>query len=223
MSDTVGSDMAGKLPVRGTPRRGRPSVEQSAELTCDLIACATHLFLSQGFDGTTMEGVALLAGVPKTTLYKRFGDKVALLRAVIEARVESWSDIASSRNDSLTDDLGQRLKFYTAAVLTWGTTAEVKAFGRLASSIPADDAGQRTHLGLFGTKRMIGLIAGDIRDFGLSCGVCADDPQRVATALMALIKGWMDFRDNAAPISEADAVSQADYLVDLLTLGRNVW
>jgi TetR/AcrR family transcriptional repressor of mexJK operon len=212
-----------KLAGPAVSRRGRPSVQHSAELTRHLIACATDLFLVEGADGTTMEGVALRAGVPKTTLYKRFGDKNLLLRAVIAARIQSWSDIASTQNDALTNDLGQRLKFYCASVLTWGSTAEVKAFRRLAASVSVDEEGKHSVLDLLGTQIMVNLIADDIRDFGPPCGIVAVDPVQVATALMALIKGWMDFRTDPAPILHLEAAEQASYLVDLLLLGKTAW
>ena len=39
---------------------------------------ATSLFLSKGYDGTTMDEVAALAGVSKPTLYRYFADKEQL-------------------------------------------------------------------------------------------------------------------------------------------------
>ena len=209
------------LPLPSVPRRGRPSVKRSKELTQIIIAHATDIFLDIGYYGATMGGIAVSAGIPKKTLYNRFGDKEALLREVIAHRVQSWSDLASTRNHRLTNDLGQRLKFHTAAILCWATTPEVEAFGRLAASVTTD--GGRARLDMLGHQRMTDLIERDVREFGPVCGIQARDPKRVAIAIMSLIKGWLDNRIPTGPMSDVEAENQAEFLIDLILHGRKVW
>jgi TetR/AcrR family transcriptional repressor of mexJK operon len=69
------------------PRAGRPKSEAKAEAILD---AATKLFLSQGFQGTSMDAVAKQAGVSKQTVYSHYANKEELFKAVITAKVSSY-------------------------------------------------------------------------------------------------------------------------------------
>jgi AcrR family transcriptional regulator len=47
-----------------------------------VVDAASRLFLSEGFAGTTIAGIAKEAGVSQETVYKAFGNKIALVRAI---------------------------------------------------------------------------------------------------------------------------------------------
>jgi AcrR family transcriptional regulator len=66
-----------------TKRRGRPTREQAALRVETLFAVAAKIFLSCGYDGTTMEKVALEAGITKPTLYAWYPSKELLFSAVL--------------------------------------------------------------------------------------------------------------------------------------------
>lgn len=53
-----------------------------------VLDAATSLFLSKGYDGTTMDEVAALAGVSKPTLYRYFADKERLYAAIVAATTD---------------------------------------------------------------------------------------------------------------------------------------
>jgi AcrR family transcriptional regulator len=72
------------------PRRRYHSTRrqaQAAQTRQDIIAAALHLFLQQGYVATTMAGIAQAAGVVVETIYRAFGSKAALFKAVVEAAV----------------------------------------------------------------------------------------------------------------------------------------
>ncbi len=48
-----------------------------------ILEAATHIFLSQGYQGTTMDDIAAAAGVSKQTVYKQFGDKERLFADIV--------------------------------------------------------------------------------------------------------------------------------------------
>jgi AcrR family transcriptional regulator len=50
----------------------------------DALAAATHVFLTRGFDGATLEDLTGAMGVNKPSLYAAFGDKSALYAKVLE-------------------------------------------------------------------------------------------------------------------------------------------
>jgi TetR/AcrR family transcriptional repressor of mexJK operon len=73
--------------MSASPRAGRPKSETKAEAIMD---AADKLFLSQGFQGTSMDAVAKWAGVSKQTVYSHFANKEELFKAVITTKVASY-------------------------------------------------------------------------------------------------------------------------------------
>lgn len=70
--------------LAGAPTRGRP---RSADKSAAILYAAGDLFLGQGFERTSMDEVARVAGVSKQTVYAHFLNKEQLFRAVIASRV----------------------------------------------------------------------------------------------------------------------------------------
>ena len=69
------------------PRRSydsRRRREQAAQTRQEILGAAGKLFREQGYSGTSMVGVATEAGVVVETIYRTFGSKSGLFRAVIE-------------------------------------------------------------------------------------------------------------------------------------------
>lgn len=206
-----------------TPKRGRPTPDQAAAISEAILEAATELFLADGFERTAMEAVAARAGVPKSTLYKRYPDKVSLLRAVIQRRVFVWESVTLERQRMLTDDLEQRLKQYVRWMVGWMASAEVRAFARLAWSAWSDPEDVATRLDVFRYGDVVDFFERDIREFGPKDGINARDPRRVATMIVAMVGGWLDSRGTAAPASQEEADEVADTTVDLLLHGKAAW
>ncbi len=76
MSETV------KPRRRYESRRRRAQAEQTRS---EILAAAGTLFREQGYAGTSMPTIAAKAGVVVETIYRAFGSKASLFRAVIEA------------------------------------------------------------------------------------------------------------------------------------------
>ena len=66
-----------------------------------VLAAAQRVFLAEGFQGATLEAVALESGVVKRTLYNLYADKEELFRATILSAIE----IADAFAGSLVSDL----------------------------------------------------------------------------------------------------------------------
>src|SRR5450755_4232624 len=64
-------------------RGGRPSRADALRLRQRILEVATELFLAEGYGSTTIEAVAVSAGISKRTFYHRFDDKAALFAAVV--------------------------------------------------------------------------------------------------------------------------------------------
>src|SRR6266542_6691989 len=72
------------------PRRrydSRRRQAQAAQTRQDILAAARDAFLERGYTATTLAAVARAAGVVVETIYRGFGGKAGLLKAVVEAAV----------------------------------------------------------------------------------------------------------------------------------------
>jgi AcrR family transcriptional regulator len=76
------------------PRRrydSRRRQAQAAQTRQDIIAAAQRTFLEHGYTGTTLAAIARAAGVVVETIYRGFGGKAGLFKAVVEAAVAGGS------------------------------------------------------------------------------------------------------------------------------------
>ena len=86
-----------KRPYNASARRARAEETQDG-----VIAAARRLFLSHGYATTKVADVADAGGVSVEYIYKRFGGKAGLVRAVVARALEgSGPDSAESRSDAL--------------------------------------------------------------------------------------------------------------------------
>src|SRR6266487_657851 len=79
------------------PRRkydSRRRQAQAAQTRQDVLAAARDVFLERGYVGTTMTAIAQAAGVVVETIYRGFGGKAGLFRAVVEAAVAGGAERA---------------------------------------------------------------------------------------------------------------------------------
>src|SRR5947209_8686178 len=70
-----------ELPVLGGPLSERADASRNRQT---ILCTARRLFEEQGVDCVSMDAIALAAGVGKGTLFRRFGDRASLVRALLE-------------------------------------------------------------------------------------------------------------------------------------------
>ena len=70
-----------ELPVVGEGQRPRADAARNRAL---ILATAQKLFAEKGVENVSMDAIACGAGVGKGTLFRRFGDRASLVRALIE-------------------------------------------------------------------------------------------------------------------------------------------
>ena len=77
-----------------------------------IVQAATKVFVAEGYDGTTMDEIAVRASVSKQTIYKHFSDKDHLFVEIVLATTQQVDHVvglvANTLNDTrdLTHDLG---------------------------------------------------------------------------------------------------------------------
>lgn len=77
------------LPVLGAnpPRRADATRNRAV-----ILATAERLFRERGVDAVSMDAIACAAGVGKGTLFRRFGDRASLVRALLEERETAFQE-----------------------------------------------------------------------------------------------------------------------------------
>ena len=137
-------------PVR---RRGRP---RNADTDRRIHAAALRLLHDGGPGAVTIEAVTALSGVAKTTIYRRFADREALLRAALTALIGDPGE---------PPDTDPRGKIRWALDGAWHQMADVLGPGGLAAVIGNTDerftALIRSILGPY-TDALVELIRDDI-------------------------------------------------------------
>ncbi|HKB18862.1 MAG TPA: helix-turn-helix domain-containing protein [Candidatus Dormibacteraeota bacterium] len=84
--------------VKSRPRRRYDAtrrLEQAAQTRIDVLTAARELFPERGYAGTTINEIAIAAGVAVETIYRSFGSKAALFREVLEAAIAGGAERAA--------------------------------------------------------------------------------------------------------------------------------
>ena len=106
-SSIISSGRGEERPSAGPRNPGRPTLHAAAALPDRILDAAQDLFLTQGFEATSLNQIAAGAGVTKRTLYVKVGDKseifAAAVRRMLDRRRERLDD-ANTAN-SLTERL----------------------------------------------------------------------------------------------------------------------
>ena len=89
-------------------RSGRPTQAEAKKLDHAVRKAAVATFLEFGYDGTSMDAIARIAGITRRSLYARYADKRALFAEVIPWALTRYVD-NDSMEDVDGDDLGAAL------------------------------------------------------------------------------------------------------------------
>jgi AcrR family transcriptional regulator len=120
-----------KSPARATVRLGRPPKEMEGEVEERILDAAHKVFLERGFEGSSIDEIAVAARSGKPTIYARIGDKRALFTAVVMRDVVGR--IAQFKSDmSIDGTIEERLVRVAIAMLQWTLESERMALLRLA-------------------------------------------------------------------------------------------
>ncbi|CDP82901.1 transcriptional regulator [Mycolicibacterium farcinogenes] len=88
---------------------GRPTREQAAQRHDELLDCALEVFLENGFERSTIDGIAAAAGMAKRTIYGLYPDKAALFEASVQRAVDRWLVPIETLRAAETDNLEETL------------------------------------------------------------------------------------------------------------------
>lgn len=141
-------------PRKSAPRGKRESV----------LDAAVELFLSGGFDRTSMDAVAAHAGVSKTTVYAHFGDKLELFRAVTD-RAGTSLDLDLDRTAlSSAADPEDRLSRIIFKVLQATSSPQYLAFLRVMTAESAHYPELVETIRSLGVPHVVDVLAETLRE-----------------------------------------------------------
>jgi len=130
MNDLKEKPVRRKSPGRASVRLGRPPKEREGEVEERILNAARKVFLEHGFEGSSVDEIAVAARAGKPTIYARFPSKQALFAAVIDrlVRRNTSLDALSCAGGSIE----QRLDALAAVLLTRVLSPETIGLIRVA-------------------------------------------------------------------------------------------
>jgi AcrR family transcriptional regulator len=123
----------GKPKAKAAVRLGRPPKELEGEVEGRILDAARKVFLERGFEGSSVDEIAVAARSGKPTIYARFGDKRALFTAVVMRDVLSRITEFKS-NVEPHGAIEDRLIRLAMTLLNWVLDDERLALLRLAAA-----------------------------------------------------------------------------------------
>ena len=93
---------------------------KSEEKRQQILSAASELFLSKSFEGTSMDEVAVAAGVSKQTVYSHFGSKEELFSAIIEYKcaIHDLTDDLFDKSRPVHDVLRELAQHFTDLLMS---------------------------------------------------------------------------------------------------------
>lgn len=169
--------------------RGRPKLEDVADIENKLLAVAMQEFLQHGYGGASVSRIVRRAGVSKTTVYSRFESKEALFHAIVEQQIDRLSPAEQLISETGHLSLEEGLRKFADRMLALSLEGEMLGLNRLMYS----ESHRFPELGLavanrttMGIKRISTFISECAADEGRSCR----DPDAVAEVFILSIRGW---------------------------------
>jgi AcrR family transcriptional regulator len=113
---------------RVVARCGRPPRELAGEVEKRILEAAQKIFLTQGFEGASIEEIALEAKAGKPTIYARHPSKEALFTAVVLRDIAERLQFENI--EAMGATLEERLRFFGEEILRRGLRVETVALFR---------------------------------------------------------------------------------------------
>lgn len=152
-----------------------------------ILAAARSLFLEQGYNGASMDGIAAAAGVSKLTVYSHFGDKEGLFNAAVQATCSQLVPDTLFITDTQAS-LREQLLGIGRAFFALVSSPEALATQRIMFSTSTDDR-VRTLFWQAGPARMSAALGSALAPRVAAGELHIDDLELAAGQFFCLIKG----------------------------------
>jgi AcrR family transcriptional regulator len=183
-----------------TGRRAQAQQNRTA-----ILSAARHRFLAHGYAATTMAVIAADAGVSVETIYKVFGNKPGVLRALFDVAVGGDEQTIPAHDRDVLDNLWVELdpekKLRLYGEVLGRSAARIQPVQRLAREAAASDPAAAEVYEAIRNERLASMVgfAEFLRDSGkLRTGVTVDEARDVLWTynsaelweLLVIKRGW---------------------------------
>ena len=172
---------------------------------------ALVLLVQHGYAATTMASVAKAAGASLETLYKWYGDKPGLFRAMVQANIEELRDKLAMSAAKFREPLAAVQEFGPRLIAVL-TSEEVVALNRAAAADPSGD------LGRIIAEAGRGSVAPQLTNL-FAQAIEGEDPAQVTEVYLGLLLGDLQIRRVIGRMPPPDAVEarqRADRALEML-------
>lgn len=203
-------------------QRGRPRLEDAAEIDSTLLTAALAEFLEHGFDKASMRSIAKAANVHRTTLLGRYATKEELFQAIMKQQIDKMSAITSLQFDG-APNLRQGLVAYANRALEYSLEGDYLEINRLIYA-----SANRFPAVTFAAKQSTAVGIKQITDFIELCaqadGIPCRTPYIAAECFTLLLRGWYGYAIvSEEPVTPVERKVWAEQMVDVLLAGRAGW
>lgn len=175
------------LPTSG-PGRPKDLAKRKA-----ILEAAKTLFLSNGYDGSSMDAIAAEAGVSKLTVYSHFTDKEKLFAAAVQSKCEEQlPELLFELNDEVP--VAQLLLNIGRGFNELINSRESVELHRVMVSLAAQDSKLSRMFYEAGPQRVLHGMEELLRRADQSGKLRIPDPLSAADQFFCLIKGGANFR-----------------------------
>ena len=165
-------------------KRGRPKSDEKREQILD---AAAELFAGQGYANTSLETVAIAAGVSKQTIYSHFASKQEVLREGVKRRCESGKITPGQLDTSIPPE--QFLSLFANSFVTTVMNESALAMYRLCLS----EGEKHPEVGVSffesGPKMVIEALAEYLGAAASRGELAVENPQLAASQFLFMVKG----------------------------------
>jgi AcrR family transcriptional regulator len=172
-------------------------VKEYDERRCELLDAAQHLFMTKGYDQTSVNDVIDRIGVSKGAFYHYFRSKEDLLDALTERLTEEGLAIIQPVLDEPGLDAVERLNRFFAAVRNWKADQMPLMMAVLRAVYSADNLLLRHKMAKSTVERTAPLLA-QIIEQGLSEGRM--DVANAQLTSQVVMQVGLAFREAVAPV-----------------------
>ena len=199
-------------------RRGRPSADRVQAIDAAILSAAFEQFLDLGFDGASMDAIAVRAPVSKSTLYARYESKEALFRAVMDEEQERLSRRAGADDHLIPDMIEPRLRHHAHRLIEVFSWPEFEALNRLKDSAIriAPELGHAWDK--IATGQYLKLLADSIAEAADSGDIARKDCEFLSSLFLHAIAGWYRQEAVERQASAAEIAAFVDGVVDVILL-----
>lgn len=193
--------------------KGRPSLEQAAEIERKVLEAARKVLFEHG-EGATMHAVAQAAGISRKSLYARYPGKSELFVAAIREMLRDGGPVQYQK----TKTFAETLRNYIQAALEVISSAGAMSFHRAMSVNPEVIADLKPEM-LSTTRRIFLEPLSDLLAEAKSAGqITYHDLESTANIVVIAALSPGLFSKSGCP-SQSEIEHHARRLTDLLTLG----